>query len=609
MGNRRFAQVSTSDDEDDDVSPRNHQQTARETSSRKRKQVKIRERDDEESEEEEKQKSKKRRGGKEKEAETASGSEDEEEEPHIEDLKPIGEVVKLSGKGRGRRQHYKAFEYDGTRFDLEDPVLLTPEDTRQKPYVAIIKDISRTGGGSMMVLGQWFYRPEEAEKKAGGNWQSTDTRELFYSFHRDEVPAESVMHKCLVHFVPLNKQLPSRKQHPGFIVQKVYDTQGKKLWKLTDRDYEEDKQHEIYLLVKKTIKLLGELPDIEIADNTGYQDDHLKTKSGQIKKNMSPLDISRVEEATARPGPNQKAETPGSCTTSNTEYHSILAQSMALTGDTLRDRWMEKLLQNIRHHVCNSADTTNGVEKRKSGSDDIDHESDHKSPEVGNGSQDNLKSGKTSFLWPEDAVHAVTSLEKASHESLSFDFQKYNQKLRQLGFNLQKNSFLARRLLNQELEPLIIVNMSPDELKEGLTAEERAKKEPDDWERMQMTDARCSRCSEFKVGVRDIIQAGNSARYQLECISCGHSWYAARDVVSMLTIDSPSSNKNVGTAPLATAKFEDVEKKLVSPRESDKATKDTVRKTTEAYMPVLEAQRSFIKSKKEENSESAKKPE
>ncbi|XP_048428079.1 uncharacterized protein LOC103964201 isoform X3 [Pyrus x bretschneideri] len=81
-----------------------------------------------------------------------------------------------------------------------------------------------------------------------------------------------------------------------------------------------------------------------------------------------------------------------------------------------------------------------------------------------------------------------------------------------------------------------------------------------------MTDARCSRCSEFKVGVRDIIQAGNSARYQLECISCGHSWYAARDAVSMLTIDAPSSNKNVGTAPLATAKFEDVEKKLVSPR-------------------------------------------
>jgi hypothetical protein len=94
----------------------------------------------------------------------------------------------------------------------------------------------------MMVTGQWFYRPEEAEKKGGGSWQSSDTRELFYSFHRDEVPAESVMHKCVVHFVPIHKKLPDRKQHPGFIVQKVYDNVAKKLGKLgklTDTDYEE----------------------------------------------------------------------------------------------------------------------------------------------------------------------------------------------------------------------------------------------------------------------------------------------------------------------------------------------------------------------------------
>ncbi|KAL6280391.1 hypothetical protein ACE6H2_017272 [Prunus campanulata] len=607
MGNRRFAQVSTSDDEDD-VAPQNQQLEEENGSSKKRKQMKLREGEEEESEGEEKHKSKKRKGkkGKNVRDESASESEDNEEEPQLEDAKPIGEVVRLSGKGRGRRQHYEAFEYDGNRYDLEDAVLLIPEDNKQKPYVAIIKDISKTRDGSMMVLGQWFYRPEEAEKKAGGNWQSRDTRELFYSFHRDEVPAESVMHRCVVHFVPLNKQLPSRKQHPGFIVQKVYDTQGKKLWKLTDRDYEEDKQHEIDLLVQKTIGRLGDLPDIEAADTTFNQDEQFKTKRSLIKKNISPLDVSRVEEATTKLGQNQKAETPGSRTNSS-EYHSILVKFTALTGDTHRDRWLEKLLENIRH-ACNSADIMNGDEKRKSGSDDIAHASDCKSPEVGNGSH-NLKSGK-SFHWPDDAVRAVTSLEKASHESLSADSTKYNQKLRQLWFNIQRNSFLARRLLNQELEPLTIVNMSPDELKEGLTAEERAKKEPDDWERMQMTDARCSRCSEFKVGVRDIIQAGHGARYQLECIACGHSWYAARDAVSMLTIDAPSSNKNVGTAPLATAKFEDVEKKLVSPRESDKAAaKDTLKKTTEAFMPVLDAQRSFSKSRKEENSESTKKAE
>ena len=51
------------------------------------------------------------------------------------------------------------------------------------------------------------------------------------------------------------------------------------------------------------------------------------------------------------------------------------------------------------------------------------------------------QSGK-SFLWPDAAVPAVTALEKAAHETLSSDFQKYNQKLRQLVFNLKVSTLL-----------------------------------------------------------------------------------------------------------------------------------------------------------------------
>ena len=93
---------------------------------------------------------------------------------------------------------------------------------------------------------------------------------------------------------------------------------------------------------------------------------------------------------------------------------------------------------------------------------------------------------------------------------------------------------------------------------------------------------------------------------QLECIACGHSWYASRDEVSTLTIDAPDSTRSVGTAPWATAKFEDVEKKLVSPRESDRLSSDIYKKTSEAYIPVLEGQRSFGKSKKDENTENTR---
>lgn len=44
--------------------------------------------------------------------------------------------------------------------------------------------------------------------------------------------------------------------------------------------------------------------------------------------------------------------------------------------------------------------------------------------------------GGKSFHWPDDAVRAAVSLEKATHDSLSSDFQKYNQKVRSLCYNL-----------------------------------------------------------------------------------------------------------------------------------------------------------------------------
>lgn len=55
--------------------------------------------------------------------------------------------------------------------------------------------------------------------------------------------------------------------------------------------------------------------------------------------------------------------------------------------------------------------------------------------------------GKASFLWPDDAITAVAALEKASHETLSSDFQKYNQKMRQLQFNLKVDGCLTFLLL------------------------------------------------------------------------------------------------------------------------------------------------------------------
>ncbi|VFQ78749.1 unnamed protein product [Cuscuta campestris] len=211
--------------------------------------------------------------------------------PAEEDAKPIGRVVRVRGKGRSRRNHYAAFKYNGFQFDLDDPVLIVPKETKQKPRVAIIKDIYKSHKGSMMVAGQWFYRPEETEIRTGANWPSHDSRELFYSFCINKIPAESVMHRCTVHFIPLNKQIPMRSQHPGFFVQRIYDKEKMNLFKLSENDYEESRQHEIDLLVQKTFSRLGDLPDIESKDAALGKEDHLAVSTKELKEGMTTEEI------------------------------------------------------------------------------------------------------------------------------------------------------------------------------------------------------------------------------------------------------------------------------------------------------------------------------
>ncbi|KAI3687548.1 hypothetical protein L1987_81245 [Smallanthus sonchifolius] len=393
MRNRRY--LATSDDDEDDAPPKRSppkrsppkEEEEMRSSQRKRKRMKIYEDDDEE-EEATKQSSKIKRDKKkqdedEEEEKEVSPPVDEEEEAPVEDAKPIGDVVRVTGKGKTRRNHYKSFEFDGLSYELEDPVLLVPdpEGPNKKPYVAIIKDITETKDGSVLVSGQ-----------------------------------------CRSNNLPTTE------------------------------------------------------PEDKIPNNA--------------------------------------------------------------TG----------------------------------------------SPPV----------------WPDDAVRAVAALEQASHESLSSDFQKYNQKMRQLVFNLKKNAQLARRLLKGELEPSKILNMSPIELKEGLTAEEIASKEPEEDAQVQMTDARCKRCTEKKVRLVEIISAGHADRYQLECTACGNMWYASRDEASTLTIDGPSSAKTVGTAPWATAKFEDVEKKLVSPRDRT-PNNESLKKPSDPLITIHERQKSFNKPRSEEH--------
>ncbi|GJN12922.1 hypothetical protein PR202_ga31249 [Eleusine coracana subsp. coracana] len=557
-------------------------------------------RDEEEERREEETQARRRRGRPRKRPAPES---DEDVEPEVEEEEqeeareeenteavPIGKPVKVTGKGKKQKKHYASFEYEGNTFELEDPVLLTPEDRSQKPYVAIIKDITETEG-NLNVTGQWFYRPEEADRKGGGSWTARDTRELFYSFHIDDVPAESVMHKCVVHFIPLRKKIPSRKEHPGFIVQKVYDAVEKKLWNLTDKDYEDSKQQEIDLLVKKTVDRIGELPDIELddiklqkrtEDFPSDNNDHSSNKRSLRKKAVNPIDVTR-EPPTTKSEHFAKAETPGSDKPKN---YATLVKHKAVTGEQSRDKWLDKLLESIPL----ASKENDGLS--------------HADPAVASkiSTKDASSDNNEKKYALDDVVPIIVALERSAYEALGTDFLKYNQKLRQLSFNIKNSSKLRRRLMEKELDPPVLLTMSPDELKAGLTSAEKTS-EPEESRQLQMTDARCQRCQEKKVGISDIIRAGHGDRYQLECTSCGHTWFSSADAISSLTVDAPSTAANVGTAPWATAKFDVLEKQLTSPRDQpDKPVADVLQKSTTAYMPTLEKQKSFSKPKPEEPS-------
>lgn len=193
-------------------------------------------------------------------------------------------------------------------------------------YILDEQDIIETEG-SLRISGQWFYRPEEAEIGEGKFCAARDTRELFYSFHIDDVPAESVMHKCIVHFIPQNKQIPARKKYPGFIVQNVYGAAEKKLWNITDKEYDENMQSQINILLKKTIDRIGELPNLEPLCN----------------KDVNVVDVTKEPQA-CKPKKFLKTE---ALAISEQNNYAILARYNAITGVEIRDSWLDKLLESI----------------------------------------------------------------------------------------------------------------------------------------------------------------------------------------------------------------------------------------------------------------------
>ncbi|KAK4804791.1 hypothetical protein SAY86_004608 [Trapa natans] len=92
---------------------------------------------------------------------------------------------------------------------------------------------------------------------------------------------------------------------------------------------------------------LGNLPDVKLEDaNSELEEQLLKVKRSFQRRNISHFDVLKEQDASFQ---QLKALTPGSCLDKASEYVSILVMYDALTGDTHRDKCLEKLLQGVQY--------------------------------------------------------------------------------------------------------------------------------------------------------------------------------------------------------------------------------------------------------------------
>ncbi|XP_050225217.1 uncharacterized protein LOC126674759 [Mercurialis annua] len=150
-----------------------------------------------------------------------------------------------------------SFLKDGRRISVGDCALFKPPQDAP-PFIGIIRWLS-SGKENELKLGvNWLYRPSEV-KLGKGILLEAVPNEVFYSFHKDEIPAASLLHPCKVAFLPRGVELPSG--FCSFVCRRVYDITNKCLWWLTDQDYINERQLEVdQLLCKSRTEMHATVP-------------------------------------------------------------------------------------------------------------------------------------------------------------------------------------------------------------------------------------------------------------------------------------------------------------------------------------------------------------
>ncbi|XP_058180400.1 uncharacterized protein LOC131298915 [Rhododendron vialii] len=140
------------------------------------------------------------------------------------------------------------FYKDGRKICVGDCALFKPPKDSQ-PFIGVIRSLIVGKEENPRLSVNWLYRPADI-KLGKTTLVEAAPNEVFYSFHRDEIPAASLLHPCKVTFLRKGVELPSGIS--SFVCRRVYDTENKCLWWLTDKDYTNERQEEVDQLLDKT---------------------------------------------------------------------------------------------------------------------------------------------------------------------------------------------------------------------------------------------------------------------------------------------------------------------------------------------------------------------
>ncbi|KAE9620057.1 putative transcription regulator IWS1 family [Lupinus albus] len=134
---------------------------------------------------------------------------------------------------------------DGRKIRVGDCALFKPlQDS--PPFVGIIRRLTFNKEENPSFEVNWLYRPADL-KLAKGIFLEAAPNEIFYSFHKDEISAASLLHPCKVAFLRKGVELPSGIS--AFVCRRAYDIVRNCLRWLTDQDYLNE---EINQLLEKT---------------------------------------------------------------------------------------------------------------------------------------------------------------------------------------------------------------------------------------------------------------------------------------------------------------------------------------------------------------------